>query len=158
MAATTSSRATLRPHAICARAPVRRHAARDDEPRLVVRAQVAKRFEALLVEESVRDVELRLDVRLGPGRADGGGVALGPEEQADRLGHDRLPRAGLARQGDEPGRELELGLADENEVLDAQTTQHRGDRRPGTRVANTGPSGRCWISRGARSQAEKLFR
>ena len=124
---------------VSARAPVRRHAAGDDEPRLVVRAQVAKRLEPLLVEESVRDVELRLDVRLAPGRADGGGVALGAEEQADRLGHDRLPRAGLARQGDEAGRELELGLADENEVLDAQTAQHRGDRRPGTRVANTWP-------------------
>ena len=76
---------------VCARAPVRCHAPGDDEAWLVVRAQVAKRLEPLLVEEPVRDVELRLDVRLAAGNPDGGGVALGTEEQADRLGHDRLP-------------------------------------------------------------------
>ena len=114
-----------------ARPAVAAHAARDDEAGLAVRAQIAECLEAVLVEEPVGHVELRLDVRLGAGRADRGGVALRPEEQADRLGDDRLPRAGLSGQGDEPGRELELGLADEDKVLDPQPAQHERivDRR-----------------------------
>ena len=108
----------------CPRPPVRGDAAGDDEPGLVVRAEVAKRLEPLLVEEPLRDLELGLDVRLAPRRADGGRVALRAEQQADRLRDDRLPGAGLAGDRDEAGRELEVRLADEDEVLDPQSAKH----------------------------------
>ncbi len=107
------------------RAAIRRDAARDDETGLVVRAEVAKRLEALLVEEPLRNVELGLDVCLAAVGADRGGVPLRAEQEPDRLRDDRLPRAGLAGERDEPRCELELGLADEDEVLDPQSTQHR---------------------------------
>ena len=106
---------------VSAGATVAIHAARDDEPGLVVRPQLAQRLHAVLVEEALGDVELRLDVRLGACRADGCSVALRAEQQPDRLGDDRLPRAGLAGQGDEPRVKLEVGLADQDEVLDPQS-------------------------------------
>ena len=65
-----------------ARAPVCANAAGDDEPRLVVRPQVAERLEAVLVEEALRHVELRLDVRLGAGGADEPRVAFRPRAAA----------------------------------------------------------------------------
>ena len=71
-----------------------------------------------------REIELRLDVRLLAGRADERVVALRAEEQAERLREDRLAGAGLARDRVQPGRELELGLADEDEVLDAEAPKH----------------------------------
>ena len=108
-----------------ARATIRRHAARHDETGLVVGAEVAERLEALVVEEPLWYVELGLDVRLAAGGADRGGVAFRAEQEPDRLRDDRLPRAGLAGERDEPRCELELGLADEDEVLDPQSTQHR---------------------------------
>ena len=51
------------------RAAVSEHAARQDEPRLVLRPQLRERLRAALVEEPVGHVELRLDVRLARGRA-----------------------------------------------------------------------------------------
>ena len=77
-------------------------------------------------------------------------VAAGPtnesspfvaEQQADRLREDRLARAGLAGDRVQPGRELELGLADEDEVLDAQSAQHPIECRERRRTATIGPSG-----------------
>jgi len=118
---------------VCTGASVCSHAAGDDEPRLVVRPQVAQRLEAVLVEEALREVELRLHVCLGAGGADEPCVAFRPEQQADRLGEDRLPRAGLAGERDEPWRQLELGLADEDEILDPQPAQHVRIVVPGTR-------------------------
>ncbi|MCZ7587667.1 MAG: hypothetical protein M5U27_02140 [Gaiella sp.] len=118
---------------IGARAAVRRHAAGDDEPGLVLRPELAERVEALLVEEALRNVELRFDVRLCAGRAHRRGVALPPEQKPDRLRDDRLPGTRLARQRDEARRELEIGLADEDEILDPQPAQHVKivDRLPG---------------------------
>ena len=110
-----------------ARPPVGEHAARDDERVLVLGPQLGELLELL------REVELRLDVGLLAGGADERVVALRAEQQPDRLGEDRLARAGLARDRVQPGRELELGLADEDEVLDAQAPQHAGDRRPAAR-------------------------
>ena len=105
-------------------APVGGDAPGDHEAGLVVGPKLPERLEPLLVEEPLRDVELGLDVRLGAGGPDGGGVALRAEQQPDRLRDDRLARAGLARESDEPRSELEVRLADQDEVLDPQPSQH----------------------------------
>ncbi len=70
-------------------------------------------------------LERGLDVGLAPGRADQRGIGLAAEQQADRLGQDRLAGARLAGDHRQPRRELELGAADENEVVDAKKGQHR---------------------------------
>ena len=101
-----------------ARAPVGEHTPRDEERVLVLRPQLAQPLQL------VGDVELGLDVCLGRPRPDEGRVALRTEEEPDRLRENRLPGAGLAGDGVQPWRELELRLADEDEVLDAQPTQH----------------------------------
>ena len=101
-------------------AAVSEHAARQDEARLVLRPQLRERLRAALVEEPVRHVELRLDVRLARGRPDRAGIALDAEQEPDRLGEDRLARAGLAAEDVEPGGQLELHLANEDEVLDPE--------------------------------------
>ena len=108
-----------------ARAAVGEDAAREHESRLVLRPQLRERRRSALVEEPLRDVELRLDVGLARGRADGAGVALDAEQQPDRLGEDRLAGPGLAAEHVQARAELELGLADEDEVLDSQAAQHR---------------------------------
>ena len=68
------------------------------------------------------NVELRLHVRLARSRADRGGLALDAQQEADRLGEDRLARARLAAEHVEPGGQLELGLANEDEVLDPEAS------------------------------------
>ena len=112
------------PPRVRARAAVGCHASRDDQTRLVVGPEVAKRLQAFLVEEPVRDVELRLDVRLVAGGADRRGLAFCTQEQADRLGEDRLPRACLAGQRHEARTQLELRFADQHEIVDPQSAQH----------------------------------
>ncbi len=97
---------------------------------LVLRPQLGERLELVAGQ-----VELRLDVRLLAGRADERVVALRAEQQAERLREDRLARARLAGDRVQPRRELELRLADEDEVLDAQPPEHaaivdRGPTRP----------------------------
>ena len=51
---------------------------------------------------------------------DGAGIALDAEQQADRLREDRLAGSGLAAEDVEPGGQLELDLANEDEVLDPE--------------------------------------
>ena len=140
------------PPRVRAGATVGRDAAGDDEARLVLGAQLAKRLQAVLVEEPFRDVELCLDVRLAPVRSHGRRVGLRAEQQPDRLGHDRLPCARLAGQRDQPGREVELGLADQDEVLDAQSTQH-GVIVDGRSVPGICPNGPCLAVFRSRSSA-----
>ena len=101
-----------------ARPAVGEDAAGDDERVLVLRPQLGELLELL------REVELRLDVRLLAGGADVRVVALRAEQEAERLGEDRLPGAGLPCDRVQPGRELELGLTDEDEVLDAEPPEH----------------------------------
>ena len=110
-----------------ARAPVGEHTARDEERVLVLGAQVGE------LVQLVRQVELRLDVRLLGPRPDEGRFPLRPEQEPDRLREDRLPGAGLAGDRVQAGRELELGLADEDEVLDAQAAEHGTESREGLR-------------------------
>ena len=108
-----------------ARAAVAEDAPGEHEPGLVLRRQLGERGELVVVEEPVRDVELGLDVGLGAGGADDARVALGPEQQADRLRQDRLAGARLARDRGQTRARRELAFANEDEVLDAQATKQR---------------------------------
>ena len=104
---------------------VREHAARDDQAGLVLRRELGESGELLVLEESLRQVELGLDVCLPGGGADRPRVALGTEQQADRLGEDRLPRTGLAGDRRQPLGRRQLSLPHEDEVLDPQATKQR---------------------------------
>ena len=99
------------------------------EARLPFRAELGECRDVFLVEESFRDVELGLDVGLRALGSDGGRVRACAQEQPDRLREDRLPSARLARDGVEAWPELELGLVDQHEVLDAQPTEHASRTR-----------------------------
>ena len=74
--------------------------------------------------ELLREVELRLDIRLRAGGPDERVVPFRAQQQPDRLREDRLACAGLAGDRVQPGCELELRLANEHEVLDAQSAEH----------------------------------
>ena len=108
-----------------ARPPVCEHAARNEQHILVLRAKVGELLQL------VRKVELGLDVGLLSTGPDERVVALHSEEKADRLREDRLARPGLTGDGVQTRRELEFGLADEDEVLDAQASQHGIESRQG---------------------------
>jgi hypothetical protein len=107
-----------------ARSPVREDAPREHEPLLALGAELRKRRQIVVVEQRGRDVELCLDVGLVAVGPDVARVALRPKQQADRLREDRLARAGLARDRVQAGREGELRLMDEDEILDAEPAQH----------------------------------
>ena len=109
---------------VCAGAPVAEDAARDHETGLALRSELRERRHVVLLEEPVRYVEFRFDVRLGSGRTDRRGISARTQEEPDGLGEDRLPRARLSGHGIQTGTEPELGLADEDEVLDPQATKH----------------------------------
>ena len=123
------------PPCVGARASVREDAAGDDEPVLVLGTEAGDRRELVLFEQARREVELGLDVSLGPSRPDVAGVTLGAEQQADRLRENRLARPGLARDRVEPGGKGQLGLLDQDEVLDAQATEHGAAEIVGGRAA-----------------------
>ena len=72
----------------------------------------------------VGQVELGLDVGLGGGGADQRRLAAGAEQEAERVREDRLPGPCLAGDRVQAGVELELGLADQDEVLDAKAAEH----------------------------------
>ena len=108
-----------------ARAAVGEDAPREHEAGLVLGRQLREAAQLLVVEEALRHVELGLDVRLRPRRADDAGVALGAEQEADRLRQDRLAGPRLARDRRQPGAGRQLALADEDEVLDPEATKQR---------------------------------
>jgi hypothetical protein len=92
----------------------------EQEGLLALGSQVGERPEQLVVDR----VELGLHVGLRPGRPDQRRVAARAEQQPDRPREDRLASAGLARDGVQPRRQLQVGRPDEDEVLDAQPAQH----------------------------------
>ena len=96
---------------ISTRAAVGEHAARDDEPFLVLGAQLCEILEFVL-EQPVGYIELRLDIGLVAVRSDESCVSARPEQETDRLREDRLTGARFARDRIQPGSELELGLAE----------------------------------------------
>ena len=96
----------------------------EHEPFLVRRPQLDERGDVVLVEQSRREVELRLDVRFVAVRADVRGLALRPEQQSDRLGEDGFAGARLACDRVQPRCKGELSLVDEDEILDAEPAQH----------------------------------
>ena len=106
---------------VCARAPVAENPARDDESGFAFRPQLRERRHVVLVEESVRNVELCFDVRLGSGGTDGRSICARTQEEPDGLGEDRLPRPCLSGHRIQAGTERQVCLADEDEVLDPQS-------------------------------------
>ena len=108
---------------IRARSSVREDAAREDEAGLVLGRERGESLQLLVVEEAIGQVELRLHVRLSRARPDRGRVALCPEQQPERLGEDRLPRPGLARDRVQPRRRRKLGRSDQDEILDVEATK-----------------------------------
>ena len=100
-----------------ARAAVREDPPREHETRLLRRSQLRERLVRL-------SVELGLDVGLLAGRTDHRRVSTRAEQEPDRLCEDRLSRAGLACDRVQARSEVELGLADEDEILDAQPAKH----------------------------------
>jgi hypothetical protein len=109
---------------IRARAPIGEDAACEHETVFVLGPELGQRGQPLVVEEPLRRLELRLDVRVVAVRADERSVAAGAQQQADRLGQDRLPGAGLAGDRVQAGRERQLRLANQDEVLDAKAPEH----------------------------------
>ena len=69
--------------------------------------------------------ERRLDVGLGAGRADERGVGAAAQQQADRLGEDRLAGARLARQHVQARVQRQPRGAHEHEVLDDELLEHQ---------------------------------
>ena len=67
---------------IRSRPPVGEHPPREHEPRLAFGSQLGERGQFLVVEEPVRNVELRLDVGLGRVGADRGSICLCAEKRA----------------------------------------------------------------------------
>ena len=110
--------------------------AREDETLLALRPELREHVEGFLLQEPVREVELGLDICLLAAGSDQRRIASRAQEQADRLREDRLSGPGLAGDGVEPRSELELGLADQDQVLDAQAAQHApdGTHRVGARL------------------------
>ena len=123
VAAATSSRATARPR-VRPRAPVTEHTARDHETGLALRAAAPRARRLVLVEEAVGHVELGLDVRLRSPRSPPPTRRARAEKKTDRLREDRLPGARLTRDRVQARREREVRLADEDEVLDPEPSQH----------------------------------
>ena len=115
-------------------APVREDTAREHEAVLVLRPELGQRSHVFVVEEPWRRLKLGLDVGLLAVLADEGVVAPASEEETDRLREDRLARAGLAGDRVQAGRERQLGLADEDEVLDSKAAQHGLDATPRART------------------------
>ena len=101
-----------------ARAPVGEDPPRKHEAGLVLRRELGESGELLVLEEALRQVELRFDVGLAGGGADRPRVTLRAEQEPDRLGEDRLPRTGLAGDRRQSLGRRELSLPHEDEVLD----------------------------------------
>ena len=97
---------------------------RRDEPGLFLRPELGEGGELLVLEDPVREIEVRLDVRLARARPEVAGVPGRAEEEPDRLGEDRLAGPGLPGDRVQARPEAQVGLADEDEVLDAQAAEH----------------------------------
>ena len=106
-----------------ARAPVAEDAAGEHETGLALRPQLGERRHVVLVEEPVGNIELGFDVRLGALAPDRGRIRTRPEQQPHRLREDRLPGPGLPGDRVQPGPEGQVGLPDEDEVLDPEPTK-----------------------------------
>ena len=102
-----------------ARAALRADAPREDDLLRVLRQALAQ-----LAAQRVRQLEHALDVRLLGAGPDDAGPRPAAEQQIERVGQHRLARAGLPRQDVEPRREAQLGLLDQQEVLDAELVEH----------------------------------
>ena len=105
-----------------ARAPVGEDAPRDHEPS----SSSGRSSASSSSSSSLGQVELRLDVGLLAGRPDERASPFAPSRRPTACARIVLPAPGLARDRVQARRELELGLPDQDEVLDSQAAQHRG--------------------------------
>ena len=123
---------------IGARAAVAEDAPRDDETLLVLGTQLEQRQDVVLVEHARRQLQLGLDVCIRTLGAHERGVAARTEEQPDGLREDRLPRSRLTGDRVQTRSQVELGLADEDEILDAQPTKQRSRGSVGRKLPPAG--------------------
>ena len=103
-----------------ARPPIREDPPGEGQALLAGRLQLGELPERLVF----RQVELGFDIRLLARRSDQRRIAARAEQEPDRVREDRLPRAGLTGDRVQTGIELELGLPDQDEVLDPKPPQH----------------------------------
>ena len=115
------------PPCVGARAAIAKDAPGEYEASLAFGPELCEAGNILVVEEPVRHVELGLDVRLAARGSDRRTVGASAEKETDRLGEDRLPRTCLAGHRVQPRGEVEVRIADEDEVLDAEPTKHAGN-------------------------------
>ena len=100
-------------------------AAGQDQRLVLLAGQLAHTVEGLAGQHAGRQRERRLHVRLGAVGADQRAVGAAAERQVERAGDDRLARAGLACQHRQPGAELQVGVADHDEVGDDEALEHQ---------------------------------
>ena len=93
-----------------------------------------------LLEQARGQLEHPFDVGLAGARAHNARPGPASQQEVERVGEDRLPRAGLAGDGREPLTGPQLGPLDQQEVLDAQLEEH-GSGLP------AGPDGAVRMSR-----------
>ena len=115
------------PPRVGARPAVGEDPAGEHERLLPLGTQLGELAERLLLGE----IELGLDVRLRGGGADRAGVPPRAQQQSDRAGEDRLAGARLPGDRVQAAIELQLGLTDQNEVLDPEPAQHGPHRTEG---------------------------
>ena len=99
--------------------PSRADAPREDHLLRILRQALAQ-----LAAQCVRQLEHALDVRLLGAGPDDAGARPAAEQQIERVGQHGLARTGLPRQDVEPWREAQLGLLDQQEVLDPELVEH----------------------------------
>ena len=100
-------------------------AAGQDQRLVLLAGQLAHTVESLAGQHAGRQRERGLHVRLGAVGADQRAVGAAAERQVERAGDDRLARAGLACQHRQPGAELQVGVADHDEVGDDEALEHQ---------------------------------
>ena len=79
---------------------------------------------AELLAQTLGQVEDPLDVCLTGPRTNDSWACPPTQEQVERMRQHRLARAGLTREHVQPGRQAQLRLLDQQEVLDAKLLQH----------------------------------
>ena len=125
------------PVEVGARAPVGADAAREHQL-LGVGAQAL----AELLAQAVRAGRRPLDVGLAGAGANDPRPRAPAQQQVERVGEHRLAGAGLAGEHVQPGRQPQLGLLDQQQVLDAKLLQHVRWSSSGTGTASSAVSER----------------
>jgi hypothetical protein len=100
----------------------------NSSPAAASAARVVARPQASARPHAGRQREGRLDVRLGAVRTHQRAIGTTAEREVEGAGDDRLARARLARQHRQPGPELQVGVADHDEVGDDEALEHQREK------------------------------